>query len=64
MRYGPGFHGNAMTNEAIRRAIQRSHVWTAPADQGFVFSDETIVSAVMSPACCCGTLTAGPDGVR
>ena len=31
---GQVLHGSATTTEAIRRAIQRSHVWTAPAYQG------------------------------
>ena len=39
---GQILHGSATTTEAIRRAIQHSHVWTAPADQGFVFSDGTV----------------------
>ncbi|RJT37209.1 hypothetical protein D3227_18610 [Mesorhizobium waimense] len=61
---GQVLHGSATTTEAVRRAIQHSHVWTAPADQGFVFGDGMVSGAVMSPACCCGTVTAGPDGVR
>jgi hypothetical protein len=61
---GHVLHGSATTTEAIRRAIQHSHVWTAPADQGVVFGDGTFAGAVMSPAYCCGTVTAGPDGVR
>lgn len=61
---GQVLHGSATTTDAVRRAIQHSHVWTAPADQGFVFGDGTVAGAVMSPACCCGTVTAGPDGVR
>ena len=61
---GQVLHGSATTTEAIRRAIQHSHVWTAPADQGFVFSDGMVAGAVMSPAFCCGVVTAGPDGVR
>jgi hypothetical protein len=31
---GQILHGSATTTEAVRRAIQHSHVWTAPADQG------------------------------
>ena len=51
MRYGV-LHGCATTTEAVRRAIQNSHVWTAPADQGFVFGSGTFAGAVMSPAFC------------
>lgn len=61
---GQVLHGSATTTEAVRRAIQHSHVWTAPADRGFVFGDGAVAGAVMSPACCCGLGTAGPDGVR
>lgn len=61
---GQVLHGSATTTEAVRRAIQNSHVWTAPADQGFVFSDGMVAGAVMSPACCWGLVTAGPDGIR
>jgi hypothetical protein len=32
---GQVLHGSATTTEAVRRAIQHSHVWTALADQGF-----------------------------
>jgi hypothetical protein len=54
---------SATTTEAVRRAIQHSHVWTALADQGF--SVVTRSSRVPScPAFCCGTLPAGPDGFR
>lgn len=56
---GQVLHGSATTTEV--RAIQHSHVWPAPADQGFVFGDGIIAGAVMSPACCCGLVTAGPD---
>jgi hypothetical protein len=31
---GQILHGSATTTEAVRRAIQHSHVWTALADQG------------------------------
>ncbi|QKC73225.1 hypothetical protein EB815_31925 [Mesorhizobium loti] len=31
---GQILHGSASTTEAVRRAIQDSHVWTAPADRG------------------------------
>src|SRR5580704_3704936 len=31
---GQVLHGSATTTEAVRRAIQHSHVWTALADQG------------------------------
>lgn len=55
---GQILHGSATTTEAIRRAIQHSHVWTAPADQGFIFGDGVVAGAVMSPACCCGLMTA------
>ena len=48
---GQVLHGSATTTEAIRRAIQHSHVWTAPADQGLVFGDGMVAGAVMSPAC-------------
>ncbi len=46
---GQVHHGSATTTEAIRRAIQNSHVWTAPVDQGFVFGIRTFAGAVMSP---------------
>ena len=40
---GQVLHGSATTTEAIRRAIQHSHVWTAPAaDQGCVFGNGTV----------------------
>ena len=32
---GQVVHGRGTTTEAVRRAIQHSHVWTALADQGF-----------------------------
>jgi len=48
---GQILHGCATTTEAIRRAIQHSHVWTAPADQGFISGDAKVVGAVMSSAC-------------
>jgi len=32
---GQVLHGSATTTEAVRRAMQHSHVWTALADQGF-----------------------------
>lgn len=44
---GQVLHGSATTTEAVRRAIQTSHVWAAPADQGFVFSDGMVAGAVM-----------------
>ena len=31
---GQVVHGRGTTTEAVRRAIQHSHVWTALADQG------------------------------
>lgn len=64
MRYGPGSSWERHDDRGGHRAIQHSHVWTAPADQGFVFGNGTFAGAVMSPACCCSTVTAGPDGVR
>lgn len=61
---GQVLHGSATTTEAVRRAIQNSHVWTAPADQGFVFSDGMVGGCGHVSGLHCGVLTAGPDGVR
>lgn len=51
---GQVLHGSVRTTEAVRRAIQHSHVWTAPADQGLVVGAVTVAGAVMSSACCGG----------
>jgi hypothetical protein len=42
------------------------HVWTTPADQGFLCRVAIVVGAVMSPACLRGDKMrpAGPDVVR
>jgi len=47
---GQVHHGSATTTEAVRRAIQHSHVWTAPADQGFGFGHVKVAGAGMSSA--------------
>ena len=47
-------HGSATTTAALRRAIQHSHVWAAPAHQGLVVGAVKVAGAVMSSACCGG----------
>ncbi|WP_041778085.1 hypothetical protein [Beijerinckia indica] len=60
---GQVLHGCATTTEAVRRAIQNSHVWTVPADQGISFGNAIVGDAVMSPASLL-RLSLGPDGFR
>ncbi|PZR85324.1 MAG: hypothetical protein DI537_30995 [Stutzerimonas stutzeri] len=62
---GQVLHGSATTTEAVRRAIQHSHLWTAPALQGFIWADPTIgrVRSSFRPVDA-ALMTAGPDGVR
>lgn len=57
-------HWSATTTEAIRRAIQNSRVCKASTDHEFLSSIGTVAGEIMSPACYCGAVTAGPDGVR
>ena len=46
------------------RNSPRCHVWTAPVGQGEFSGVGEWSGAVMYPACWCGLLTAGPDGLR
>jgi len=39
---GQILHGSARTREAVRRALQHSHVWTALADQEFWRKDAVL----------------------
>ncbi len=61
---GQVLHGSARTTEAVRRAIQHSHVWTALVDQGFSRKDAFVgLRSCLRPLCAALT-AAGPDGVR
>ena len=49
---GQVLHGSARTTEAVRRAIQHSHVWTALADQGFRRSEAHVgLRSCLRPLC-------------
>jgi hypothetical protein len=57
-------HGSATTTEAVGRAIQHSHVWTALADQGlFVVMRGSRVRSCLRPVRA-AVMAAGPDGFR
>ncbi len=62
---GQVLHGSARTAAAVRRAIQHSHLWTAPALQGLSWIELTICRVRSSFRPVGAALTAaGPDGVR
>ena len=61
---GQVLHGSATTTEAVRRAIQHSHVWTALADQGLsAMARSSRVRSCLRPFGA-GRGPAGPDGFR
>jgi hypothetical protein len=69
---GQVLHGSATTTEAVRRAIQHSHVWTALADHVWTALADQGLSAMArsSRVRSClrpfgaGRGPAGPDGFR